>query len=67
MNIEIKKLNGETALLNWNNVTSVEQPENYLMNQVGDLGSCLQVNFTDKKILYTKETIEDIKQKLRLN
>ena len=66
MNIEITETNGKPALVNWNNVTTVTEPENYLMNQVGDTGPCLQINFTSSTdVLYTKETIEDIKNKLK--
>ena len=62
MNIEITETNGKPALVNWNNVTTVTQPENYLMGQIGDTGPCLQINFTSSTdVLYTKETIEDIK------
>lgn len=66
MNIEITEANGKPALVNWNNVTTVTQPENYLMGQVGETGPCLQINFTSNTdAIYTKETIEDIKNKLK--
>ena len=65
MNIEIKTTHTDkTALINWDNVTSVTEPENYLVGQVGDTGPCLQINFTDRGFIYTKETMEDIKNKL---
>jgi len=65
MNIEVETTrDNKTALINWDNVTSVTEPENYLMGQVGDTGPHLQINFTDRGFLYTKETMEDIKNKL---
>ena len=36
MNIEITETNGKPALVNWDNVTTVTAPENYLMGQIGD-------------------------------
>ena len=63
-NIEINTLNGDTILINWDNVTSVTIPENYLLGQVGDNGGCRQINFTGGVVIYTKSSIEDIKNKL---
>ena len=65
MNIEVETIrDNKTALINWDNVTSVTQPENDLVGQIGDTGPCLQINFTDRGFIYTKETMEDIKNKL---
>ena len=62
--LKLTRTVGEPALFNWDNVTSVTEPENYLMGQVGDTGPNLQINFTDRGFIYTKETMEDIKNKL---
>ena len=64
MNIEINNTKDELILVNWDNVTHVSRPENYLMGQVGDLGEYLQINFTNKKYVYTKDTVEKIKERL---
>ena len=63
-NIEINTLNGDSVLINWDNVTSVTKPENYLLGQVGDTGGYSQINFTNKQSIYTQATIEEIKNKL---
>ena len=63
-NIELNTLGGKTVLINWDNVASVTEPENYLLGQVGDMGGCLQVNFTNKLSVYTKDSFDDIKSKL---
>jgi hypothetical protein len=63
-NIELKALGDKTVLVNWDNVASVTEPENYLLGQVGDTGGCLQVNFINKQSVYTKDSLDDIKSKL---
>ncbi len=63
-NIEINTLNGDPVLINWDNVTSVTRPENYLLGQVGDDGGCFEIKFTNKQSIYTKSSIEEIKNKL---
>ena len=50
-------------LVNWDNVTHVTMPENYLMGQIGDMGGALEVHFTNKRTIYTIETMDNIKMK----
>ena len=63
-NIELENTAGDKVLVNWNNVTHVGMPQNYLMGQVGDMGGCLEVMFTNKRSVHVIETMDEIKMKL---
>ena len=64
-NLILNNLKGEEVLINWDNVTHVTKPENYLLGQIGDLGDCIQINLTNKQSIYVKEDINQIKNKLK--
>tara|TARA_Y100000004_G_scaffold163933_1_gene193693 strand:- start:723 stop:923 length:201 start_codon:yes stop_codon:yes gene_type:complete len=64
-NLILNNLKGEEVLINWDNVTHVTKPENYLLGQIGDLGNCIQINFTNKRSVHVKEDINQIKNKLK--
>ena len=62
-NIELESMSGDKVLVNWDNVTHVTMPENYIMGQIGDMGGALEVHFTNKRTIYTIETMDNIKMK----
>ena len=63
-NIELENTSGDKVLVNWDNVTHVGMPQNYLMGQIGDMGGCLEVMFTNKRSVLVIETMDEIKMKL---
>tara|TARA_Y100001937_G_scaffold57182_1_gene78444 strand:+ start:661 stop:864 length:204 start_codon:yes stop_codon:yes gene_type:complete len=56
----IEDTKGDLVLVNWDKVTHISTPENYIKNQVGDNGTVRQVNFTNKSHIHTTETLSEL-------
>ena len=66
MNLIVNTLKGNEALINWDNVTLVTAPQNYTFGQVGDTGGCLEVQFTSRGSVLVSDTLEEMKEKVKL-